>query len=320
MKNAARGITCIIIFASLFFQVQKLVLPKNHSLLTMDDFYALERNSLDILFIGSSHIVNGIEPQIIEDITGMSTMSCAIIGQQAPLHVDYMEEAVKYQRPSLFVVDIYRFRAKSYDYMPLSDLHESINGMRMGGGIKLKSIWKNTELKNMPEFLFPIIRYHTRWSNLSAEDFEYLFGKRKSSNKGYSGTDAVDPHEAPIANVTQEVTLPQRTEKLLDAVSGIALRDGSDLLFINLPYSHLSNDDMNMYHAIESYMRKRCVSMGVDFEYIDYSQGLEEFDFDYGTDCQDYSHLNNSGARKVSVALAEYISRNYGVNSKLGQE
>ena len=138
MKNAVRVITFFLFFAMLFLKVQTLMLPKNHSLLTMDDFYSLEQNSLDVLLIGSSHIVNGIESQIIEDITGLRTMSCAIIGQQAPLHIDYIEEAMKYQKPELLVVDIYRFRAKDYGYMPLSDLHESINGMKIRGGYQVQ--------------------------------------------------------------------------------------------------------------------------------------------------------------------------------------
>lgn len=163
----------------------------------------------------------------------------------------------------------------------------------------------------MPEFLFPMIRYHTRWGELKAEDFAYLFGKRQSSNKGYFGTDKVEPHTAPVANVTQEILLPQRTEELLGEMAEMASERGISLLFMNFPYSHLSDDDMNMYHAIEKYMRQRCGELGVNFEYIDYNQRLDEIGFDYNTDCQDFSHLNDSGAQKVSEALAGYISEHY---------
>ena len=320
MKNAVRGVIFLVFFSLLFLKVQALMLPKNHSLLTMDDFYSMEQNSLDVLFIGSSHVVNGIESQRIEDITGLKTMSCAIIGQQAPLHIDYMEEALKYQKPELLVVDIYRFRAKDYGYMPLPDLHESINGMRIRGGIKLRSIWENTEFENIPEFLFPVIRYHTRWAELTMSDIQYLFGKRDSSNKGYSGTDKTELREWCNAKVTQEVPLPEKTEELLDTMTELAMENGTKLLFINLPYSHLNDDDMNMYQAIETYMHDRCSAKGIDFDYIDYNQRLEEIGFDYSTDFRDYSHLNNSGAEKVSVALAGYISWKYGFKNKNGQE
>ena len=133
MKDFARGCTGILLAVFLFLQFQTLFLPKNHSLLTMDDFYALEKNSIDVLFIGSSHVVNGIKSQVIENITGMKTMSCAIIGQYLPFHVAYLKEALKYQHPKFLIIDMYRFRDREYGYVP-ADIHESVNGLHFWGG------------------------------------------------------------------------------------------------------------------------------------------------------------------------------------------
>lgn len=133
MRGTVRGIIFASLFVILFLGAERLMIPKNHSLLTMDDFYELDRDSQEILFIGASHNVHGMKPQVVEDITGYSATSVAIIGQMAPLHIDFMEEALRYQSPRLVVVDIYRFRAREHK-MPLPDLHESVNGLRWSGG------------------------------------------------------------------------------------------------------------------------------------------------------------------------------------------
>lgn len=42
-----------------------------------------------------------------------------------------------------------------------------------------------TEEENLLDYLFPILRYHSRWSDLSWEDVKYMFHKDKISHNGY---------------------------------------------------------------------------------------------------------------------------------------
>ena len=303
------------IFIFLFLQIQTLLIPKNHSLLTMDDFYQLEKDSVDILFLGSSHVVYGVNCEIIENITNKKTVSCAIIGQQAPVHISYLQEILKYQHPQLLVIDIYRFRlAEPFSYPPLPDLHESTNGLKFSS-IKLQCIMENTMACDVPEFLFPVIRYHNRWAALTKTDFKYLLGKKESSHKGFRYTDLIVPqkeYSIPVLdNRNTSVPLPEPTKSYLDRIVETAKEYDIKLLFIDLPYTHITSNDVYMYYEIEKYLTKKCAGSHVEFQYLEYNEKKEDIQLDCSNDFMDYSHLNASGADKVSTHLANYILNHY---------
>ena len=309
--NLIRVILWFIGFCFIFSNVQTLLMVKKHSVLTMDDFYSLEEDSLDIVLLGSSHVVNGIDSQIIENIVGKKTFSCAIIGQTAPIHVNYLKEVLKFQHPKMLIIDIYRFRMQEYKNPPLSDLHESVDGMRFSP-VKFDCIYKNTAYKNIPEYIFPLIRYHSRWKELDKTDFKYLMGIRDSSNKGFFTRAKKEPQKVVSYNNSTELpTLPKKTEELLNEIVSIAAFNKIDLLFVNLPYAHINSDDNAMFSAITIYLNKLCKAYNVRFDYVDYNYKLDNLVVDYDTDFMDISHLNENGARKISRHLAEYINANY---------
>ena len=42
-----------------------------------------------------------------------------------------------------------------------------------------------TEDEKFIEYLFPLLRYHSRWSDITSEDFKYMFHRDKVSFNGY---------------------------------------------------------------------------------------------------------------------------------------
>lgn len=301
------------IFLFLFLKIQILLTPKNHSLLTMDDFYQLEKDSVDIIFLGSSHIVYGINSEIVENITQKTTTSCAIIGQQMPVHISYLQEILKYQQPKLLVIDIYRFRTTDpLSYPPLPDLHESINGLKLSV-LKLQCIMENTRIGDTPEFLFPILRYHDRWAALTKNDFKYLLGQKESSHKGFRHMDLVTPqteYNFPALD-NSHVPLPELTKSYLDRIVDMAKKHNIELLFINLPYTHITSNDVCIYYEIEQYLNQICNDDHVKFHYLEYNDKKEDIRLNCSEDFMDNSHLNASGANKVSTHLADYILNHY---------
>ena len=107
--QTVKAVCFSVIFAALFWNAQVLLHPKHHSQYTMDDFYRLPENSVDVLFCGSSHVVFGMDANIISEMAGLNAYSIALIGQHLDYTCEYLEEALKTQSPRIVVVDAYHF-------------------------------------------------------------------------------------------------------------------------------------------------------------------------------------------------------------------
>lgn len=310
-KNRLRVIIFLLLFFVLFRIVQNIFIPKTHSLITIEDFYSLENDSVDIAFFGSSHIVNGVNPNIVSDITGYSVMNYAIKGQVMQVHRDYIEEMYKKQSPGLVIIDIFRFRTNEYVIPPVSDSHKSFDGLKTSL-LKLKSVVYSSERGDIKELILPLYRYHTRWEELDIKDFLFAFGRRESSNRGFEPLDIVEPQTMPEVIQPNLIELSEETKDCLDSIVSMLSKHDSMLLMINLPYAHFDSHDWGVYTAVDKYLTELCIQANVGYKYIDYNVDKDRRSvINYEEDFLDISHLNNNGASKLSRDLGKYINHNY---------
>ena len=77
------------------------------------EFYDLEKNSLDVVFLGNSHVYNGINPAVLYKETGLKGFD---------MFVSYhlFKEMLKTQSPSVVVLDTYAL------HLDLTDKEESL--------------------------------------------------------------------------------------------------------------------------------------------------------------------------------------------------
>ena len=68
-------------------------------------------------------------------------------------------------------------------------------------------------------YLFPLLRYHSRWSELTAEDFTYLFKTKKSFHQGYlMRTDVRPVTSYPTATPLADYQFGENSYKYLDMI------------------------------------------------------------------------------------------------------
>lgn len=112
MKKAAGRILGALVFVCLFLGIEKgmeyaLINDTNEwSRAMFHDFYTREEN-IDTLFLGSSHVYCGINPEILSEKTGESCFNMATPGQ--PLNGSYylLREAVKYHGITHVYLELY---------------------------------------------------------------------------------------------------------------------------------------------------------------------------------------------------------------------
>ena len=150
-----------------------------------DGFYALDRDSLDVAFVGSSQIFANINPLLIWKDYGISSYDMTSSSQRVWISKYYIQEIIKYQSPKVIVLEVMKFfeaspndeerNRKALDYMKLSKE-------------KIEAAWES--IKGCPDetvssYIFPILRFHQRWKELTSEDFAYFTSEKRSYMHGY---------------------------------------------------------------------------------------------------------------------------------------
>ncbi len=267
-------------------------------------FYQQKEN-FDVLFMGSSHVINGIFPMELWRDYGIVSYNFG--GHANSLAISYwqMVNAFDYTTPRLVVIDCYSLSGqlkffeddKSYTHLSLDAIPLSIN--------KVRAVRDLLDNKNQREFLFDFDIYHNRWKGLGKGDFVVSASKEKGAE---SRVGVAVPSE--FAMIGHEEKLEEDTVSIayLRKMISYCQEKGIDVLLIYLPFpaGKTSQKEANtVFDIAEEY----------NVHYLDFSTLRSLVNFD--TDCYDKaSHLNPSGGRKVTAYIGEYIMKHYDINDQ----
>ena len=94
--------------------------------------------------------------------------------------------------------------------------------------------------------------------------------------------------------------IPEASRRVLARIQALCAQNGAELLLLSAPSA--ANWDYCSHNGTKAVARELGIA------YVD--MNLEETAIDWSLDTVDAGdHLNGSGARKASVCLAEYLSR-----------
>ena len=161
-------ITAIVI--TYFFSDRLLGLKTQHGICQARDMYAQPKNTIDVVFMGSSHVHYNINTADLWANYGIASYDYSSAEQPLWISYYYLKEICKYQNPKLGVLDLYcpaKFK-DDYQYYYLTD---SLNGMKFSLN-KLQMLYDSCELSNIFDYFPSIVTYHSRYDELSDEDFE----------------------------------------------------------------------------------------------------------------------------------------------------
>ncbi|NLJ41841.1 MAG: SGNH/GDSL hydrolase family protein [Clostridiales bacterium] len=289
--------------------LQRLLMPKYVSAIvegSLIEEYYREETSHDVIFVGDCEVYENISPIALWDNYGITSFIRG--GAQQLIWQSYylLEETFKYEKPEVAVFNIL---AMQYDE-PQSEAYNRLNldGMRMSKE-KIKSINASMmEDEHLAEYLFPLLRYHSRWNELSWEDFKYIFNKDKISHNGYYMRVDIQP----VKTIPKPKKLPsyefgEKAWEYLNRMVELCKENDVQLVLIKAPsiYPHWYDE---WDAQIKEYSEEH------DLLYINLLQKADEVGIDYNTDTYNGGlHLNISGAEKVAVYLGNILKETYGL-------
>ena len=288
------------------------------------DFFSQEEE-FDVLFFGSSHMVNGVMPMELWRDWGIVSFNMANTGCMIPTSYWMLELALRYKTPSVAVIDCMglesnfktfpeRFEQVSVtlDAFPLSRTKIRA-AMDLLDDPYMDEAIANGETEAMEgrdplSLLWPFSIYHRRWKELKASDFVPSYNREKGGHMM-----AGRMRQRNIGAISPEAKLEGDTVGIeyLEKMIQLCQSRGIEVLLINVPYPAIEEQiagARRVYDIAEEY--------GVNYlNFLD----MDVVDFD--TDCYDsHSHLNASGAEKVTAYLGNYLREQYRVPDRRGDE
>ncbi|MCR4707172.1 MAG: hypothetical protein K5746_04405 [Clostridiales bacterium] len=258
-------------------------------------FFSEER-TYDVLFFGTSHIMDAVLPPVLWESCGLSSYNLGNPAETMEATEWTVRLALARHKPRAVVVDTaYIARDQEtdgvqslahlfYDAVPLSAEKIRATAVLFPDG-------------KWPAFLFPLVAYHTRWESMMTGRDEpmtdckpWLFGAEIRPGRA---------EPAAFARTQEENTAETKGKSALRRIVSFCREQGVLPVLTAVPYPAEPEAQRWINSA-----RLLAEELGVPF--------FNLFDGDtvnFGTDCYDPgSHLNPDGAVKVTRALGEALS------------
>ena len=302
-------IVSISLIISTFFLLQNLLVPKYISEVPegslIAEYYNEEKYDHNVIFIGDCEVYENFSPITLWQNFGIKSYIRGSAQQLIWQSYYLMEETLQYEKPDVIVFNVLSLK---YDE-PQSEAYNRLNldGMKWS-----KSKWNAiqasmTEEESIIDYILPLLRYHQRWSELTSEDFDYMFKtKPQLSHNGFlMRVDELGVNTVPEAQPLADYQFSENCYKYLDKMVELCQDNGVQLVLIKAPSLYPAWYDQWDKQMID-YAKKNHI------DYINFLDYIEEIGLDFQHDTYDAGlHLNLSGAEKLSNYFGDYLQSKY---------
>lgn len=297
-------------------------LTKQMALKTSDNKYRgfyeeAKKHDFDVVFAGSSHVIDGVYPMELWNDYGIASYNLGVHGSLVPTTYWTVRNMLDYNTPKLLVLDCglageetktnvsYSFVHQAFDAVPLSvnkvrAIYDLLNDPVMDA--KIASGEAVVTEKRIPGgLLWNYSVYHGRYDELTEEDFVPAENRNRGAE---TKVGLAIPNKMP--EYSEDLFLEKETVGIEYIRKTIELCKENNieilLTYIPFPYTEI---DIKAANTISNVANEYGVG------YINFlNMNVVDFDVDmFDPD----SHLNVSGARKITNYIGQYIKDNYDI-------
>lgn len=284
---------------------------------TYAGFYDVEKDSVDVLFLGSSHGVTAFLPQELYNQYGITSYNLSCEQQGMVTSYYWLREALRCQSPKAVVLECYfcfpymvdeplnteeSYTRKALDFMRWSPVKAEA----------VRTICEIDEKQDVWSYYLPNIRYHTRWEELDRNDYIYGDMAGHSELKGFAplyfylgekGEDFV-PHDTGASDEQAEMAPLMR--EYLDKIADLCEEKDIPLILTITPALSANPE---MCNAVQDYASEK----GCTFISFNAQEVYRQMDYQIATDNCDDGHPNIWGAVKITDYMGEVLSGQFGI-------
>lgn len=311
MKKKIIAAVCVLLASALLLGLLgALLMPKyieNPEGRLVGEYYSQAGNN-DVLFLGDCEVYESFVPAILWEEYGISSYVRGSAQQLIWQSYYLLEEMLDYEEPKAVVFNVYAIKYgepqnNAYNRMTLDKMKWSAS--------KISAIKASmTEDESFIEYIFPLLRFHSRITELTADDFKYAFGSPIASDSGYLMQTEVRPMTTTrTGDDLFDYTLPSTAFEYLDKMRELCEEKGTELILVKAPTNHWKfwwHDewDKQIVDYADAY--------GLD--YINFIPLCEDIGIDWSCDTYDEGmHLNVYGAEKLTRYFGKMLSEKYDI-------
>lgn len=303
MKKVFRFVATILILGIFLLGLQRLLMPKYMSGVfeggMIEEYYG-EVKDHDIIFIGDCEVYENFSTKVLWEKYGINSYIRGSAEQLVWQSYYIMEETFQYEKPKAVVFNVLSLmfnepQKETYNRMTL-------DGMRWSAA-KVKSIKASMmEEEHFIEYVFPLLRYHSRWNELTKEDFKYFWKKDNVTFNGYyMRVDVLPAENVPKGRPLSDYQFGDNAYYYLDKMVELCKENNVELILVKAPslypYWYEQWDSQISDYAVEHNLKY--------YNFLDY---IDEIGLDFNTDTYDAGlHLNLSGAEKLSSYFGQIL-------------
>ena len=311
----AISVSLAVILVTLTF-LQRLVMPKYMGDIkegTLIGEYYDEEKDFDVIFIGDCEVYENFVPATLWENYGINSYIRGSAQQLIWQSYYLMEETLRYEKPDVIVFNVLSLQynepqKEAYNRM-------TIDGMRWSSS-KVGCINASMlESESFIEYVFPLLRYHDRWSELEKEDFKYILGAEKVGHNGYYMQVGVVPVEyIPEGKILGDYSFGDNAWSYLDKMVALCEANDVELVLIKAPSLYpVWYDEWDA--QVEEYAAEH------HLKYINFLEHTEEIGLDFSTDTYDAGlHLNLYGAEKLTDYFGAWLVEECNLQDRRGEE
>ncbi len=259
-----------------------------------EQFFKAEQD-FDVLFLGSSHVINGVSPLDLFREYGITSYNLSMHGNYVASGYYLLKESLEILEkkgrslPKTVVLDIYG------DDEIVFDLHNAWDSFPLSA-TKAEMVRSLVPKEDQAAMLVPFFLYHNRWNDLRNEDFRLYpsrkYGVQPRYEVCYPAAEIVTDSEDMAKAAEEKLAYIDRINELCESL-------GIRLILIHIPYSY-HPEQQREANGVCRYAQEQgifCVN------YMNQDIGLD-FDIDF----YDQGHLNAAGMRILTRELGRLLA------------
>lgn len=312
-KRIIIGVCAVLVIVLVLGLLQALVTPKyieNPEGLLTGEYYS-EAGGHDVVFVGDCEVYESFVPAVLWEKYGISSYVRGSAQQLTWQSYYILEDTFRHETPKVVVFNVLALKYGE----PQSEAFNrmTLDGMRWSSS-KAEAISASmTEDESFLDYVFPLLRFHSRITQLESDDFKYIFSPRKVSHSGYLMQKGVFPmiEETEEGRTLRDYTLPETSMGYLEKMRLLCLENGSELVLIKSPtnsWAYWWYDEWD--EQVREYAEKNGLA------YYNFIDKTEEIGIDYSTDTYDAGvHLNVYGAEKMTDYFGRILAERHGLSA-----
>jgi len=269
-----------------------------------------EEESVDVIYLGGSNMYADVAPAVVWHYTGITGFNLAFSDACMFLNYYQLRYALEKHTPSLVVLDITGMAVAKDPAGDNEGVFQKVISTMPDPFLKLEltaDMCSHYEGVDPGLFLFPLIRYHDRWEELTEKDFDNseVSAMYNAFGKGcYIRTDIEEQDASNFIYARWRDSIPEENMEYLEKIYGLCEEKGIDLLLTICPNMRLRKIESRTGGLFAE-------EKGINFLGFRTLEKLQRTGVRLEDCFYNENHLNILGQREYSKYLAKYIARNY---------